>query len=112
MRKSGKVRKNSPPKVRESQGLLSGHVSGNPAVIFPGYIGKISRISVLVKSRTNKISVIGNRLWSNIGNQLSAKYAIPGAVQRVLPHLGMFAPLSALSDCLAKVSLICNLWSI
>ena len=30
MRKSGKVRENSPQKVRESQGILSGHVSGNP----------------------------------------------------------------------------------
>ncbi len=36
---------------------------------------------VLVKFRTDKISVIGNQLWSNICNWLSAKfnpYAIPG----------------------------------
>ncbi len=30
MRRSGKVRENSLQKVRESQGILSGHVSGNP----------------------------------------------------------------------------------
>ncbi len=39
------------------------------------------RLSVSVKPRTDKISVISNWLWSNIGNQLSAKfirYAIPG----------------------------------
>ncbi len=30
MRRSGKVRESSPQKVRESQGILSGHVSGNP----------------------------------------------------------------------------------
>ncbi len=58
-------------------------------MIFPRYIGKTPiyrqfieyRLSVSVKVRTDKISVIGNRLWSNIGNRLSAKfnrYAIPG----------------------------------
>ncbi len=34
-----------------------------------------------IKPRTDKILVIGNRLWSNIDNRLSAKfnrYAIPG----------------------------------
>ena len=41
-------------------------------------------LSVSVKLRTDKISVIGNQLWSNIGNLLSAKfnrYAIPAACQ-------------------------------
>ncbi len=58
-------------------------------MIFPRYIGKTPiyrqfieyRLTVSVKLRTDKISVIGNRLWSNIGNRLSAKfnrYAIPG----------------------------------
>ncbi len=62
---------------------------GYISVIFPQYIGKTPiyrqfleyRLSVSVKLRTDKISVIGNRLWSDIGNQLSAKfnrYAIPG----------------------------------
>ncbi len=30
MRRSEKVRENLPQKVRESQGILSGHVRGNP----------------------------------------------------------------------------------
>ncbi len=43
------------------------------------------QLSVLVKPRTDKISVIGNRLWSNIGSTLLAKfnqYAIPGIRQK------------------------------
>ncbi len=42
MRESGKVRENLPQKVRESQGILSGHVSGNPAVYIVGYLTLVS----------------------------------------------------------------------
>ncbi len=51
---------------------------------FPPIYRQKYRLSVSVNLRTNKISVIGNRPWSNIGNQLSAKfnrYAIPDAYQ-------------------------------
>ncbi len=40
MRRSGKVRENSPQKVREGQGILSGHVSGNPARVFEPQSGR------------------------------------------------------------------------
>ncbi len=69
-------------------GQISALNIGYILVIFPKNIGKTPvyrqfqeyRLSVSVKLRTNKISVIGNRIWSNIGNRLSAKfnrYAIP-----------------------------------
>ena len=35
---SGNVRENSPQKVRESRGILSGHVSGNPDPIYVIYL--------------------------------------------------------------------------
>ncbi len=70
-------------------GQISALNIGYILVISPRYIGKTPkyrqfqeyRLSVSVQLRTNKISVIGNRLWSNIGNRLSVKsnrYAIPG----------------------------------
>ncbi len=82
---------NGPIKYRLSVigfGQISALNIGYISIIFPRYIGKTPiyrqfieyRLSVSVRLRTDKISVIGDRLWSNIGNRLSAKfnqYAIP-----------------------------------
>ncbi len=53
MRRSGKVRENSPQKVRESQGTLSGHVSWNPVVHFL-LLGFGSGFRLCLKTTFNK----------------------------------------------------------
>ena len=56
---------------------LDGKIRGNQVQKNPH---NVVYVFVSVKRRTDKISVIGNWLWSNIGNRLSAefnRYSIP-----------------------------------